>query len=332
MKICFKFSLILFYPLFSSAQFFNPFLDAENLVDDAIFYTQKYITPATDAAIYQASSGWITSTKKKKLGEVVLGINSNLFFVPKADRKFRINNEDFNFFSIDNNETIYVPTALGDNTQYYISGNLFGSSVRLKTPEGVNDETVFYSYLQGGVGLWYGTELLVKYSPKTKLKKGDYQVYGAGIKHNIDQYFSTNFNKSIHLTSLIAYSLEKLNVDFVEIQSNIGGLSLNSLNAEVETFQAQLNISKTYKKIEVIWGAIYNVSNLNYQAGIDDGIFEIGFPLSETINDRLQELNNTKRNLIGEFSGRYQFSKFFVQGTLAFGKFVNTNVSLQYEF
>jgi hypothetical protein len=35
---------------------------------------------------------------------------------------------------------------------------------------------------------------------------------------------------------------------------------------------------------------------------------------------------------MGEISGRYQFSKIFVQTTIAFGKFVNSNVSVQYEF
>ncbi|MEY2922932.1 MAG: hypothetical protein RL108_1558, partial [Bacteroidota bacterium] len=37
-------------------------------------------------------------------------------------------------------------------------------------------------------------------------------------------------------------------------------------------------------------------------------------------------------NGIGEISGRYQFSKFYVQSSIAFGKFVNTNLSVQYEF
>jgi hypothetical protein len=302
------------------------------LLNDALLYSNKYITPATDAAVYQASSGWMTSAKKKELGEVTFGVNANLFFVPKLDRTFTASNNDFEFFSIEGQNSIEVPTALGNNEQYYLVGDLGGSEVRLKSPEGVNEETVFYPYLQAGVGLWYGTEVLVKYSPKTKLKKGDYQVYGAALKHNLDQYFSENFNKTIHVSALVAYSKENLSFDFVDIQSAYGTLGINSLGSSIDTYQTQINISKTHKNLEVLWGVIFNVSDFNYKFDGEKGSIEEIVPLQDILNDRMRGLSKTKRNLIGEFSGRYQFSKFFVQGTLAFGKFVNTNISLQYEF
>jgi hypothetical protein len=329
-----KFSLIIFAFATSEikAQNTEVFEQIGFLLNDAILYSDKYITPATDGAVYQASSGWMTSTKKKELGEVTFGVNANLFFVPKSDRTFTISDNDFQFFSVEGQNTITVPTALGNDDQYYLVGDLGGSEVRLKSPEGVNEETVFYPYIQAGVGLWYGTELLVKFSPKTKLKKGDYQVYGAGLKHNLDQYFSENFNKSIHVSALAAYSKENLSFDFVDIQSDFGTLGINSLGSSIDTYQTQINISKTHKNLEVIWGVIFNISDFNYKFDGEKGSIENIVPFQDILNDRMKDLSKTKRNLIGEFSGRYQFSKFFVQGTLAFGKFVNTNVSLQYEF
>ncbi len=302
------------------------------LLNDALLYSDKYITPATDAAVYQASSGWITSTKKKELGEVTFGVNANLFFVPKSDRTFTISNNDFDFFTIEGQNSVQVPTALGNDDQYNLVGDLGGSEVRLKSPEGVNEETVFYPYLQAGIGLWYGTEFLVKFSPKTKLKKGDYQVYGAGLKHNLDQYFSENFNKTIHVSALVAYSKENLSFDFVDIQSAYGTLGINSLGSSIDTYQTQLNISKTHKNLEVIWGVIFNVSDFNYKFDGEKGTIEDIIPLQDILNERMKDLSKTKRNLMGEFSTRYQFNKFFLQGTIAFGKFVNTNASIQYEF
>ena len=35
---------------------------------------------------------------------------------------------------------------------------------------------------------------------------------------------------------------------------------------------------------------------------------------------------------MGEISGRYQISKFYVQSSIAFGKFVNGNIGVQYQF
>ena len=302
------------------------------LLNDALLYSDKYLSPATDAAVYQASSGWMSSAKKKELWQVTVGVNANLFFVPKSDKTFSANSNDFEFFSIEGQNSVEVPTALGNDDQYYLVGDLGGSEVRLKSPEGVNEETVFYPYLQAGVGLWYGTELLVKYSPKTKLKKGDYQVYGAGLKHNLDQYFSKNFNKTIHVSALVAYSKENLSFDFVDIQSAYGTLGINSLGSNIDTYQTQLNISKTHKNLEVLWGVIFNVSDFNYKFDGEKGSIEELVPLQDILNDRMKDLSKTKRNLMGEFSGRYQFNKFFVQGTVAFGKFVNTNASIQYEF
>ena len=302
------------------------------LLNDALLYSDKYITPATDAAVYQASSGWMTSAKKKELWEVTVGVNANLFFVPKSDRTFTANNDDFEFFTIEGQNTIEVPTALGNDDQYYLVGDLGGSEVRLKSPEGVNEETVFYPYIQAGVGLWYGTEVLVKFSPKTKLKKGDYQVYGAGLKHNLDQYFSENFNKTIHVSALLAYSRENLSFDFVDIQSAYGTLGINSLGSTINTYQTQVNVSKTYNKFEVLGGIIFNISDFKYKFDGEKGTIEELVPLQDILNERMKDLSKTKRNLIGEVSGRYQFNKFFVQGTLAFGKFVNTNASIQYEF
>ena len=117
------------------------------LLNDAIFYCDRYITPASDASIYQASSGWVTSPKKRKLWDVTLGFNNNIFFVPKSDRKFEIKNSDFTFFSIrDANwnpvTSASVPTALGTNEQLNLVGNIGANQVYLQTPQGVNAEQV----------------------------------------------------------------------------------------------------------------------------------------------------------------------------------------------
>lgn len=128
------------------------FEDIGHLLNDAIFFSNQYITPATDAAVYQAASGWMTSPKKRKLWDVTLGLHSNVFFVPKRDRSFGIKNSDFSFFQIEGATSATVPTALGNDSQVYLVGDLDGEQIRLKSPEGIDQETVFYPYLQGSVG------------------------------------------------------------------------------------------------------------------------------------------------------------------------------------
>ncbi|WP_245594760.1 DUF6588 family protein [Flavobacterium limnosediminis] len=314
------------------AQSSQTFQDVENLLNDALFYSDQYITPATDAAVYQAASGWITSPKKRKLWDVTLGLHSNVFFVPKRDRSFEIKNSDFTFFQIEGATSATVPTALGDDSQVYLVGDLDGEQIRLKTPEGVNQETIFYPYLQGSIGLWYGTEFVAKFSPKTKLKKGDYQVYGFGLKHNFSQYFKNLEPRKIHLSALVAYSKEDISFDFITIPTQYGSLGINQLNGLVDTWQFQLNGSKEFKNFELMGGLIVNTSKFRYIVGGEKGEIEELIPLQDILNMKLEEISKTKTNVIGEISGRYQIKKVFLQPVIGFGKFVNTNFSIQYEF
>ncbi len=54
------------------------------LLSDALLYSQQYIVPATDAAVYQASAAWVMSPKKRKKWDVSLGLHTNVFFCSKS--------------------------------------------------------------------------------------------------------------------------------------------------------------------------------------------------------------------------------------------------------
>src|SRR5690606_11078932 len=159
--------------------------------------------------IYQSSSAWVVSPQKRKLWDVTVSLHTNIFVVPKDDRRFTINNSDFSFFTIEGASSASVPTALGNDDQVYLSGQLQDgeniNNVRLESPEGIDSETMIYPYLQASVGLLYGTELTVKYSTRVKLKRGNYQVYGFGLKHNLSQYFKSMEVKIFHLSAFAGY-------------------------------------------------------------------------------------------------------------------------------
>lgn len=303
-----------------------------HLIDDALFYSDKYITPATDAAIYQASSGWIATPRKRELWDVTIGVHTNIFFTPNRDRTFVINNSDLSFFTLENGTSATVPTAVGNKDQVYLTGQLGDSEVRLKTPQGINRDVVAYPYLQGSVALWYGTELIAKYSPKVKLKRSNYQVYGVGLKHNISQYFKSLEEKNFSLSVLAAYSREDVNVEFLNVQTDYGTLGIDAINGLVDTWQFQLNGAKAWGNFELMGGFIANTSNIEYRVSGERGSIEDLLPLQDVLNKRLEEIYKTRVNYIGEVSATYKIGKFNVQSILAFGKFVNTNLSLQYLF
>ena len=306
-------------------------------LDDATMYSAKYIAPATDAAVYQASSSWMTSPKKRKLYDVTLGLYSNMFFVPKRDRSFQVNNSDFSFFSIQNaaGETIpsaSVPSALGSDTNYYLVGQIDANPIKIAAPNGVNQESIIYPYLQGSISLWKGFELVGKYSTKVKLVRGNYQVYGFGLKHNFSQYFKSLAKQKINLAALIVFSKEKISFDFLDTYTSYGNLGINQITGKVDTWQLQVSASKEWKKFELMASLISNRSDFKYLLTGERGQIEDVIPVQYILNEKLHDIYKTKYNYIGEISGRYQFSKIYLQSSVAFGKFVNTNLSVQYEF
>lgn len=318
------------------SQSFQTILDVNNFLSDALWYADTFITPATDAAVYQASSTWVTTPQKKKLWDVGINVHFNAFFVPNGNRDFNIKNSDFSFFEIQGGDNVNVPTALGDDKQVYLVGYIndgqTDNEVRLKTPEGIDMGSVIYPYLQASLGLWYGTEIIGKYSYKVELKRGYYQVYGAGIKHNLSQYFPKLEAQNYAAAAFAGYSNEEISFGFLSADTEqYQGLGLNEITGLVDTYQFQLNGSKRWGRFEAMAGLITNVSDIRYEVGGQDGTPFFVVPVKDYVNDRLSEIYKTRTNLIGEFSGRYGFGDFYLQGSVAFGKFVNTNLSVQYE-
>lgn len=331
---CIFFFGILILPFNKSFSQSIQIIDQVNgFIKDALFYSDKYVTPATDGAVYQSSSSWMTSAKKRKLWDVTLGLHMNVFFVPNSDKDFTIKNSDFTFLSIENGTSATVPTAIGSGTDTYLVGQLDSQQIRIKAPKGVDQATVFYPHLSGGVSLWGGTEFLIKLAPKTKLKHGDFQVYGVGLKHNISQYLKGLETKKISIAALACYSNENISFDFLDVTTaSYGNLGINRITGLVDTWQFQVNASKEFKKFELMTGLIANTSDFKYKLTGDKGLIETFIPIQSLLNDNLKSIYKTRTNILGEISGRYQFSKIYVQTTIAFGKFVNSNVSVQYEF
>lgn len=329
------FFLVCFFPFISFSQ-----LDEEeinSLLNDATFYAGKFVSPATEAVVYQASSAWMFSPKKRKNWDFTFAVNNNLFIVPKSNRKMNISNADFENFHINgldpnDNSTVTVPTAFGDKSTVYLVGTLTidGTEETFETKvDGINQETVYYPYLQGALALPYGFEIMAKYSFKNKLKKGDYQVYGVAIQYNISQHFKKLTEKNWNIATLIAYNYENFNVDIFQSSNSTFSLGIESLNSKINSFHGQINVSKTFKKLEIMSGVVVNSSNIKYYFSGEPTVFDF----SSLFNEKVKELYKTQTILIAEVSGRYNFyNNFQFQTTFSFGSQFNTNFGIQYEF
>ncbi|MES2864839.1 MAG: DUF6588 family protein [Bacteroidota bacterium] len=302
------------------------------LLGDALLYSKQYLIPATDGAVYQASSAWMNSAKKKKDWEINIGIHGNMFVVPNSDRSFAINNSDFKFLQLEGTATsAEVPTALGNDDTFYLVGDLDGEQVRLKTPKGVNQEVITYPYLDLSFALPSGTEVIGRFSTKTNLKRGYYKVYGFGLKHNLSQYFPKLESKKIHLSAMSFYSNEDISFDFLDVNTAYGNLGINNLNGIVDTYHYQLSVSKEIKRFEILGSFIVNTSDFNYVVSGEKGEIENLIPAQYIINQLLDSIQKRKTNYIGEIAVNYSLRKFNILSAFAFGKFMNFNAGVSYK-
>ena len=123
-----------------------------------------------------------------------------------------------------------------------------------------------------------------------------------------------------------------MTVNFLDIDTKYGNLGFNALNSLIDTWQFQVNGSKKWNKFELSTGLIANTSSFEYKVKGNKGKIEEIIPLQSILNNELKTIADHKFNCIAEVSGRVEIYKFFLQTTIAFGKFVNSNLSLQYKF
>ncbi len=331
MKYSFVIS-VLFFGFSNSIQAQTP-LQLEQigyLLEDALLYSKQYLFPATDGAVYQASSAWMNSAKRKKDWQISVGLHGNTFKVPNSDRSFTINNSDFKFLELESGTSAEVPTALGTDDTFVLVGDLGGQQVRLKTPKGVNQEFITYPYLDFSFALPCGSEIIGRFSNKTDLKRGDYQVYGFGLKHNLSQYFPKLENKKIYISAMSFYSNEDISFDFLDVNTAYGNLGINNLNGIVDTYHYQLSVSKEISNFEILGSFIVNTSDFNYVVSGEKGEIEKIIPAQYVINQLLDTIQKRKTNYIGEVAMNYSFRDFNFISAFAFGKFINFNAGISY--
>lgn len=303
-----------------------------NLLNDAVFIAGNYVDPGSDAAVYQTSGSWMSTPKKKNLWSTTLELHFNFFNIPDSQRSFLFSDSDLTFFKIKDAESAYSPTVLGNDERVTIFGYLNKKEVVINTPAGVDMEVAAYPYLQGSVGLIEGSELVVRYSPKISIDDIEYQAFGLGLKYNFSQYIKRLKQNNIHIAGMVVYSAQESTFKFLNLQTDYGDLGLSTIDGKIDTWQFQLSASKEWNKFELMFSSISNLSDFKYYLTGDEVMIGGILPIKTVLNEKLKSIYSTNFNSFGEISGRYQFNHFYIQTSIAFGKFANANVSLQYEF
>lgn len=295
--------------------------DVSAIAEDLVYLADQYVSPAAEAAVYQSSGGWYTSAKKKELWDLEISLQGNLLFIPNRSKDFTIDESRLQNLSIQG-DNANTPTALGGDNYIVIEGSIGDEAFEFDSPEGINQSYVRHAQLQASLGLWKGTALIGRFSPKIKINKTYYQILGFGVQHNISQWIPSIKETSFDLSGLVTYSFYSVSDTFSAVTLPIG--TLNSVVVDGESFMFNLVASKQIKKFNISSAVGLTSSKFEYTMGGE------GEVVLKTLNQALSTLNRSQTNFKADIGVDYQFHDFSVNTMLTFGSYTNLILGLNY--
>ena len=299
--------------------------DLADVAGDLIFLSQQYISPAADASTYQASSGWFTSAKKKKLWQVEVSVQGNWLLIPKDDRSFVVNEANLINIGIQGEATVAsIPTALGGESDIVLEGQLDDETFEFDAPEGLNESYVNHYQMQVGVGLWHGTTLIGRFSPKIKINDTYYQVIGGGIQHSLSQWIPKLDASSFDVSALVSYASYKVSDEFSDADLILG--TINSIDVDGDSFIFNLFASKAISHFDISAGIGVNVSSFSYEIGGEGDV------LLSVLNQSLTTLEGENTNFKADLGINYNIKNFSINSMVTFGEYTNLLFGINYNF
>ncbi|NAS11079.1 DUF6588 family protein [Poritiphilus flavus] len=192
-------------------------------IDDAQRFTNDYLAPVSEGAIYSISGSWYNTADAKPLGGFEISIIGNLTgFKNKDDKKaFTLNTADYeNLQFTDGSTSKLVSTALGDIEGINVvvtDGNVFSETFEL--PSGLASEDFNFlpsGYLQASVGLIKGTELKARFLPKINTDDASISLYGFGIQHDFTKHLPADKVLPVAISAVIGYTHFDASYDFTD--------------------------------------------------------------------------------------------------------------------
>jgi hypothetical protein len=313
---------------FSSAQLFD---DLDNVLkattQDAQTLIDAYVAPLGQSLTYSLNSGWASSAKThKKLGfDITLGFSSPS--VSDAAKSFKI--ADLGLNELESTATT-ASTIFGAKSSTNFTYTLPGTSISqsLQMPGGLEDDLTMNSvpitYLQVGLGLFFDTDLVVRYVPKLKNQGAEVGLFGIGFKHNLMQYFGFLDKLPLNISALASYSRMNLEYQLSSINTD------QMVNYDVDTFTIQALGSLDFPIISIVGGVGYGRGNVAFDM-LGEYNFALANGTSKTLTDPLKsDKEYTGAHAMIGARANLLFLKIFANYTLQEFNTLNVGVSVSF--
>ncbi|WP_411768394.1 DUF6588 family protein [Winogradskyella sp. A3E31] len=232
-------------------------------VADAKRFTTDYLAPASDGLAYGINNGWFNSAKATGRFKVDLSIIGNIGFIENDKKSFQLNVADYeNIRFPDDSPSKSVATALGHNDPditviVTYDDPIFGNSeAEITLPTGLGAENINLiptGFLQAGFSPFVGTQLKVRFFPKTEAEDAEIGLYGVGIQQEFTKWLPADNLWPVAVSGLVAYTRLDGNYDLANT-STVEGEN-QQIDTKVSTLLAELIVG-TKLKIINFYGAV----------------------------------------------------------------------------
>ena len=314
---------------FAKAETLKAQSDLENVFSDFLIILDRYNQPAAEASVQQTGAGYYSSAKTLGLFEVNVGLGISGLPFPNSKQTFAVDDSEFINFDIRDASSAEIPTALGGEKRVFFDFMINGDQYEFQAIGGLGTDLFAFPYLQGQVGLWKETELTLRYGPQITIESSDYTLYGAGLKHNLSQYFFKE-KRSFDIAALANFNLSDLNLRYppLALTPASGEAPIAVIDGTLIDFYS-VNVGLVASTDVGRWtfsgGAIYTSSWIDYRLTGNEGDF------LNLFNNVLQVLSERQSSYRIDGGVAYNFNRWTVSSQVSVSQFVNFNLLGTYQ-
>lgn len=332
----------------SLSQFTAKAQELENFLvlgKDAGTLMESYLQPAFEGTIYNLNSGWYRTAKPHRLFGFDITLNATLSTVPSNRKNFTFDVADYENVRLQSGATqTELPTAYGGDTDevLIVSQDVdtpFGSQTaefKMDALNGIAGEIGFNqvpaAMIQAGVGLPFKTDVTVRFLPEVGSDSFKTNLFGAGIKHNILQYFP--LAKRVPLVDVSLFG------GYTKLSSQyLPGEEGQSIDMEVTSLTGQLLGSVDLKIVNFFVGLGYStgksslVVNGEYEFQYRDPStgLALGEPKSIDQED-LPDLKNDASSFMTTAGMSIDLAFFKIYGSYTLQEYNSVNAGIAFSF
>ena len=307
---------------------YSLFVSSQNITvsntSDAKNFLGAYFSPFAESIGAGLNKGWYNTAKPHKLAGFDVSLSLNLITISDEVATFDVN-------SIENFSSTYssTPSILGSGkgaTINYYDGN---ENRQFKMPDqNVEIKAVPMPTLNVGLGLIKGTEINIRYIPTYEYNigfvgKGAVELYGAGIKHDVLQWFP--LDKLLPFDLSIQGAFSQFNTSFEVESQNVRQL----VDLDIRASTVNLIFSKKFTIITAYGSVGQNFVSSTFNTETD---FSLGS--TSTLNFNLPSAINMPNasEIQASLGVRLQFAIFTIYANRTFSSYASTSAGFGISF